>query len=111
MSERSMIEWTDATWNPVTGCTKVSPGCDHCYAERFTERFRGQGSFAVVTRSEDRLYQPLRWRRPRRVFVNSTSDLSAGMILIASRECAGQGMSVRGRQVSDTAAARAGCGS
>lgn len=75
MSDNSSIEWTEATWNPVTGCTKVSPGCDHCYAERIVERFHGKGSFAIVTRSEDKLYAPLRWKRPRRIFVNSMSDL------------------------------------
>jgi protein gp37 len=75
MSDRTGIEWTDATWNPVTGCTKVSPGCDHCYAESMHERFHGKGSFAVVTRSEEKLYRPLKWREPRRVFVNSMSDL------------------------------------
>lgn len=75
MADRSKIEWTDASWNPVTGCTKVSKGCDHCYAERVTERFHGKGSFATVQIHEDRLPMPLRWRRPRRVFVNSMSDL------------------------------------
>lgn len=75
LSATSGIEWTDATWNPVTGCTKVSPGCDHCYAETLTERFRGTGSFAHVTLHRDRLTTPTRWRRPRRVFVNSMSDL------------------------------------
>lgn len=80
MSDRSAIEWTDATWNPVTGCTKVSPGCDHCYAETFAERWRGtsghyfEGGFDVQLRP-DKLTLPLRWRRPRRVFVNSMSDL------------------------------------
>jgi protein gp37 len=75
MSDKSSIEWTDATWNPITGCTKVSPGCDHCYAERIVERFKGKGAFATVVRSEDKLYAPLKWRTPRRVFVNSMSDL------------------------------------
>jgi protein gp37 len=75
VSDNSKIEWTEATWNPVTGCTKVSPGCDNCYAERITERFHGKGSFDVVRRSEEKLYLPLRWRKPRRVFVNSMSDL------------------------------------
>src|SRR6266498_208535 len=75
MADRSKIEWTDSTWSPVTGCTKVSPGCDHCYAERVTERFHGKGSFENVVLHEDRLAQPLRWRKPRRVFVNSMSDL------------------------------------
>ena len=69
------IEWTDETWNPVTGCTKVSPGCDHCYAERVTERFHGPGSFERVVLHPDRLDKPLRWRKPRKVFVNSMSDL------------------------------------
>ena len=72
MSDRSRIEWTEATWNPVTGCTKVSPGCAHCYAEAIAARF-GR-SFDVILHPE-RLDQPLRWRRPRRVFVNSMSDL------------------------------------
>ena len=80
MSDRSNIEWTDATWNPVTGCTKVSPGCDHCYAETLAERFRGtpghyyERGFDLQLRPE-KLDQPLRWRRPRRVLVNSMSDL------------------------------------
>lgn len=74
------IEWTDETWNPVTGCAKVSPGCDHCYAETFAERWRGipghhfERGFDVVLRPE-RLDQPLRWQRGRRIFVNSMSDL------------------------------------
>lgn len=75
MADGTKIEWTNASWNPVTGCTKVSKGCDNCYAERITERFHGKGSFAVVQRSEGKLYLPLRWRKPRRVFVNSMSDL------------------------------------
>lgn len=74
------IEWTESTWNPVTGCTKVSPGCAHCYAETFAERFRGvpghpyEHGFELQLRPE-RLQIPLRWRRPRLVFVNSMSDL------------------------------------
>jgi protein gp37 len=75
MSDKTSIEWTDATWNPVTGCTKVSSGCDHCYAERITERFHGRGSFAEVQLHWDRVQLPMRWRKPRRVFVNSMSDL------------------------------------
>ena len=77
---KSAIEWTDATWNPITGCTKVSRGCDNCYAERFAERFRGvhghpfESGFDLKLR-HDRLNQPLAWKRPRRVFVNSMSDL------------------------------------
>ena len=77
MGDTSKIEWTDATWNPVTGCTKVSPGCDHCYAEGIANRFRGPAfpnGFDVTLRP-NRLEEPLRWRSPRRVFVNSMSDL------------------------------------
>jgi len=80
MADSTAIEWTDATWNPVTGCTKISPGCDHCYAERFSERFRGtrghpfENGFNLTLRPE-RLDQPLRWRTPRMIFVNSMSDL------------------------------------
>jgi protein gp37 len=77
---RSSIEWTTVTWNPVTGCTKVSPGCDHCYAETFAERWRGvpnhpyQNGFDLQLRP-DRLLQPLHWKKPSHVFVNSMSDL------------------------------------
>lgn len=80
MADNSAIEWTDATWNPVTGCTKITRGCDNCYAERFAERFRGvaghpfEGGFDLTLRPE-RLRQPLGWRRPRMIFVNSMSDL------------------------------------
>jgi protein gp37 len=80
MADATAIEWTDATWNPVTGCTKISPGCDRCYAERFSERFRGtpghpfETGFDLTLRPE-RLDQPLRWRAPRMIFVNSMSDL------------------------------------
>jgi len=80
MSERSSIEWTDATWNPVRGCTKISPGCKHCYAEMFAERFRGVSGHPFERGFDLRLVPnkitgPLRWRSPRRVFVNSMSDL------------------------------------
>ena len=80
MSDDSKIEWTDATWNPVTGCTKVSPGCDHCYAETFAERWRGTPGHHFeqgfdVRLWHDRLEIPLRWKRPRRIFVNSMSDV------------------------------------
>lgn len=80
MSDRTKIEWTQATWNPVRGCSKVSPGCKHCYAERFAERWRGipghPYEFGFDVRPvPDMLDQPLRWRRPRLVFVNSMSDL------------------------------------
>ena len=80
MAGTTAIEWTDATWNPVTGCTKISPGCDHCYAERFSERFRGTAGHAFengfdLTLRPERLDQPLRWQSPRMIFVNSMSDL------------------------------------
>lgn len=80
MSDNSKIEWTDATWNPVTGCTQVSPGCDNCYALRFAERWRGTaGSYFStgfdVTLRRNMLARPLQWRHARRVFVNSMSDL------------------------------------
>jgi protein gp37 len=80
MATSTQIEWTDATWNPVTGCTKITRGCDLCYAERFSERFRGvpghpfENGFDLQFRPE-RLEQPLNWRQPRRIFVNSMSDL------------------------------------
>jgi protein gp37 len=69
------IEWTDKTWNPLTGCTKVSPGCDNCYAKTMHERFNGPGSFDTITLHPERLTQPLKWRKPAKVFVNSMSDL------------------------------------
>ncbi len=80
MADRSAIEWTDATWNPVTGCTKVSRGCDNCYAERFSERFRGVKGHPFemgfdLTLRPDRLDQPLKWKNSRQIFVNSMSDL------------------------------------
>ena len=81
MSDKSKIEWTDATWNPVTGCTKVSAGCKHCYAERGWPRltklvpaYAGR-EFSDVRTHADRLDRPLHWKRPRLVFVNSMSDL------------------------------------
>jgi protein gp37 len=80
MANITAIEWTDTTWNPVTGCTKISAGCDHCYAERFSERFRGtlghpfEKGFDLTLRPE-RIAKPLSWRKPRMVFVNSMSDL------------------------------------
>lgn len=90
MSDKSKIEWTDATWNPVRGCSRVSEGCRHCYAERIAGRFSGPGMWAEgivndtpagprwngnVYLAPDKMGQPLRWKRPRRVFVNSMSDL------------------------------------
>jgi protein gp37 len=80
MSSQSSIEWTDATWNPVRGCTKISDGCKHCYAETFAERFRGveghpyQQGFDLRLVPE-KLAEPLRWRNPKMIFVNSMSDL------------------------------------
>lgn len=75
MGDRSQIEWTDATWNPTTGCTKVSQGCKHCYAERIFHRPYPGRKFTDVRTHPDRLRQPLSWQRPRRIFVNSMSDL------------------------------------
>ena len=80
MSEVSSIEWTDSTWNPVRGCTKVSPGCKHCYALTFAERWRGipghpyEHGFDLRLVPE-KLAEPLKWKTPRRIFVNSMSDL------------------------------------
>ncbi len=80
MGQQSRIEWTDATWNPVTGCDRTSPGCDHCYAERMAARLQAMGNPRYrrgfrVTLHWDKVDEPLRWRKPRRVFVNSMSDL------------------------------------
>lgn len=75
MSDKSSIEWCDATWNPVSGCTKVSEGCANCYAERLARRFWGERPFSDVRCHQERLNEPLRWRRSRRVFVNSMADL------------------------------------
>jgi protein gp37 len=80
MADSTGIEWTDATWNPITGCTKVSPGCKHCYAERLAIRLKAMGNPRYrngfdLTLQPDQLTLPLRWRRPKRIFVNSMSDL------------------------------------
>jgi protein gp37 len=80
MSDRSKIEWTDASWNPIRGCTKISPGCTHCYAETFAERFRGVAGHPYEQGFDlrfvpEKLHDPFRWRTPRRIFVNSMSDL------------------------------------
>src|SRR3954470_19234605 len=80
MAEITKIEWTDATWNPVRGCTKLSAGCKHCYAERFAERFRGTPGHPYERGFDlrlvpEKLEEPLRWRKPRFIFVNSMSDL------------------------------------
>lgn len=80
MSSNSAIEWTDATWNPVTGCNKVSPGCQHCYAETFAERFRGVPGHPYEQGFDlklwpGRLTLPLEWKKSKFIFVNSMSDL------------------------------------
>ena len=80
MADRSKIEWTDATWNPTRGCTKISPGCTHCYAEVFAERFRGVKGHPYEQGFDlrlvpEKLNEPLSWKTPRRIFVNSMSDL------------------------------------
>lgn len=80
MSDSSTIEWTDATWNPVRGCTKISPGCKHCYAKTFAERWRGVSGHAYehgfdFQLAPHKLNDPLKWTRARRIFVNSMSDL------------------------------------
>lgn len=80
MSDNSKIEWTDATWNPVRGCTKISPGCARCYAETFAERFRGVPGHPYeqgfdIRLVPEKLTQPLHWQTPKMIFVNSMSDL------------------------------------
>lgn len=80
MSDKTKIEWSDATWNPITGCTKVSEGCRNCYAHTFAERWRGtkghyfENGFDITLRP-DKLDKPLKWTKPRKIFVNSMSDL------------------------------------
>src|SRR4051812_38399225 len=80
MSKKSSIEWTDATRNPIRGCTKISPGCKHCYAATFAERFRGVPGHPYehgfdLRLVPEKLHEPLRWKTPRSIFVNSMSDL------------------------------------
>ena len=80
MAIASSIEWTDATWNPVRGCTKISPGCKNCYAETFAERFRGVKGHPYeqgfdLRFVQEKLEEPLRWKKPKMIFVNSMSDL------------------------------------
>ena len=80
MATRTNIEWTEMTWNPVTGCTKVSPGCLNCYAERMAKRLKAMGAFRykdgfALSTHQEALDAPLRWKAPRKVFVNSMSDL------------------------------------
>jgi protein gp37 len=85
MSQQSSIEWTDATWNPVRGCVKISPGCKHCYAETFAERWRGIAGHPYEQGFDPRLVPdsldaPLHWKKPRTIFVNSMSDLFADFV-------------------------------
>src|SRR3990170_7820349 len=80
MATQSRIEWTESTWNPLTGCTKISPGCKHCYAERMAMRLQAMGQPNYVngfrlTLHEEVLELPLRWKKPQMIFVNSMSDL------------------------------------
>lgn len=80
MAQSSRIEWNEATWNPVTGCTKVSPGCKFCYAERMAKRLQAMGQERYrdgfrVTLQEDVFELPLSWKKPRVIYVNSMSDL------------------------------------
>src|SRR6266508_2255554 len=80
MGQKSSIEWTESTWNPLTGCTKISPGCKHCYAERMAGRLQamGQPNYAngfAITLHEEVLDLPLRWKKPQTIFVNSMSDM------------------------------------
>jgi protein gp37 len=80
MAQKSTIEWTHSTWNPVRGCTKVSPGCKHCYAQTFAERWRGVEGHPYEQGFDlrlvpEKLEEPLRWKTPRTIFVNSMSDL------------------------------------
>ena len=80
MSDRSAIEWCDASWNPVRGCVKISPGCAHCYAKTFAERFRGVPGHPYEQGFDlrlvpEKLADPLRWAKPKMIFVNSMSDL------------------------------------
>ncbi len=80
MADKSGIEWTDATWNPVTGCTKISPGCKNCYAERLAHRLQAMGTHRYrnafkLTLQADQIELPLKWKQPRKIFVNSMSDL------------------------------------
>ena len=80
MANNSKIEWTDATWNPITGCTKISPGCKHCYAERMSARLKAMGNPSYengfeLTLHDHLLERPLEWKKPQMIFVNSMSDL------------------------------------
>ena len=117
MADRSSIEWTEATWNPVTGCDRVSTGCEHCYAMTLAKRLKAMGSVKYqndgdprtsgpgfdVTIHPQTLDEPHRWRQPRVVFVNSMSDLSVGASSIVGIISTGQSQYLRDRQVSRTA--------
>jgi protein gp37 len=113
MADRSAIEWTEATWNPVTGCDRISAGCDHCYAMTLAKRLKAMGSAKYqldgdprtsgpgfgVTVHPQALGEPLRWRNSRVVFVNSMSDFSVGVATYAGANCAGHRHYSRARQV------------
>jgi protein gp37 len=91
MSENSTIEWTDATWNPVRGCTKISPGCKHCYAETFAERFRGVPEHPYEQGFDlrlvpEKLAEPLRWATPKIIFEAAKGDKEGGHATFLSRE-------------------------
>ena len=117
MADRSAIEWTEATWNPVTGCDRVSAGCDHCYAMTLAKRLKAMGSEKYQTDGDPRtsgpgfgvmvhpqaLDEPRRWRNSRVVFVNSMSDLSVGVSSILGTISTGQRRCLRDRHVSGTA--------
>lgn len=92
MADRSHIEWTQATWNPVTGCSKVSPGCKHCYAERLARRLQAMGSARYrngfqITLHRDLVALPKQWREPRLIFVNSMSDMFHEQVPLNFIEC------------------------
>ncbi len=91
MAQDSAIEWTDATWNPVTGCTKISPGCKNCYAHRMARRLHAMGQARyrnnfTVTLQPDVVDQPLRWSQPRKIFVNSMSDKRSERLVDLARK-------------------------
>lgn len=102
MSDRTKIEWTDASWNPVVGCTPVSPGCQNCYAKRDHERFNGAGSFEKIVCHQHRLDIPLHWWKPRMVFVCSISDLFHEQVPFEFIDKVFAAMALSAAQVSDT---------
>ncbi|WP_329230006.1 DUF5131 family protein [Streptomyces canus] len=113
MSTGTAIEWTEVTWNPTTGCDRISPGCDHCYALTLAKRLKAMGQAKYqrdgdlrtsgpgfgVTVHEKALFEPLRWRRPRKVFVNSMSDIGCPALSRVSRMCWARGC--RSARISD----------